>query len=360
MQALVTVASAMLLLAWVAAMVWLLRRVLKASTAPEAAGAAGADAAVRAAWRHEVGRSAAVFWVGLAALLALGVAGLLVQDFHRLLFLAPAGAAAASMLVAAVVPPARTQQSGPAQADLRQRGVLSGTARGGVLLAGCLAAGLAVLAVATGLLSVVDDTTGTWQALPLTRVYPADITFDDEGMVASAMGVSNASFLIPFPGWNYGVPLLGLLVLSIVLVVIALRRNADRRRWQGEGAEALDSAARELVARVTSLTLGGLLAISAAALLGWIGNSAWGLSGAADPMRFPEMGTDIPQALPGLEPSALMGPAVFLLALAVVVALVAVSCLLLAGAAWVRARAAVRSAAQGDGLVPVVTGEVVA
>jgi len=66
------------------------------------------------------------------------------------------------------------------------------------------------------------------------------------------------------------------------------------------------------------------------------------------------------QALPGLEPSALMGPAVFLLALAVVVALVAVSCLLLAGAAWVRARAAVRSAAQGDGLVPVVTGEVVA
>ncbi|TFD88994.1 hypothetical protein [Cryobacterium serini] len=168
------------------------------------------------------------------------------------LLLAPGVAAAIGLLVFALCP-TRIVTDRPARrsADLVPRRVWTYGPAWGFLLPLGAAVATVVFAIIAGLASSAQP---------------------DGAFRSITIGQSTAS---PYPGWYYGVPLIGLTVLLAAVTLFALGRIASAAR--SEQFEALDRAVRILATRVVmQLSSGALFLYSGGVLLvaGWATRNA--------------------------------------------------------------------------------------
>lgn len=150
---------------------------------------------------------------------------------------------------------ARTPVSSSTHADTATRRARLFGPSWGYALPALLMSGTVLAALAGGLLATTDESGRSREFPYIVEAVPGA---QDAGLAAGATG--------PFPGWYYGAPVIGILVLSALLLGWALHRNARRPRLRGEGLVAFDNSVRTCVAFVVSAGASALAALQLALL----------------------------------------------------------------------------------------------
>lgn len=132
----------------------------------------------------------------------------------------------------------------------------------------------ALLVVLIGGLLVAGIFSGSDEA-GLYRTFPfksADGARLNENMIVTQIEVTTG-WTTPFPGWYYGLPILGILILSGILMLRALNSNAHRPVFRSEGLLEFDRAVRINEGYILSTGMSMLLCFQAVPLLGMASNA---------------------------------------------------------------------------------------
>ena len=132
----------------------------------------------------------------------------------------------------------------------------------GIVVPGALLVVLLGGLLAAGFFSGPDEA-GLFRAFPYKSAEGAQL---DENMVVTAIEVTTG-WTTPFPGWYYGLPIIGLLILSGILMLRALGSNAHRPVFRGAGLLEFDRAVRINEGYILSTGLSMLLCFQAVPLL---------------------------------------------------------------------------------------------
>lgn len=132
----------------------------------------------------------------------------------------------------------------------------------GILVPGMLLGSLLVGLLLAGTFSGPDEN-GKYRNLPHMSFGGA--TLDENMMVTEILPTTGSSG--PFPGWYYGVPLMGLLVIVGILTLVALHNNVRRPSLRSAGLHEFDNAVRNHEGYVLSTGLSMLLCFQAVPLL---------------------------------------------------------------------------------------------
>lgn len=164
----------------------------------------------------------------------------------------------------------------------------------GILVPGLFAGSLLLGLLIAGFFSGPDER-GLFRNLPHTSFSGATL---DENMVVTEISATTGS-AGPFPGWYYGVPLLGLLVVVGILTLWALHTNATRPSLRSAGLQQFDTAVRNHEGYVISIGISMLLCFQAVLLLFMAATSLYsaGVSGAYEIGMVVEPGIPVPLAV---------------------------------------------------------------
>ena len=132
----------------------------------------------------------------------------------------------------------------------------------GILVPGLIAGSMLLGLLIAGFFSGPDEQ-GLFRNIPHTSFSGATL---DENMVVTQVDVTTGS-AGPFPGWYYGVPLIGLLVVVGILTLWALNTNARRPSLRSAGLQRFDTAVRNHEGYVISTRVSMLLCFQAVLLL---------------------------------------------------------------------------------------------
>ncbi|PQZ92998.1 hypothetical protein CQ018_11110 [Arthrobacter sp. MYb227] len=190
-------------------------------------------------------KSFGIFLLGsplVAATLAMGI-----YAFWKLPTNLKADARSADKRISAGLIPRSTGMFGPAW---------------GILVPGLFAGSLLLGLLIAGFFSGPDER-GLFRNLPLTSFSGATL---DENMVVTEISATTGS-TGPFPGWYYGVPIMGLLVIVGILTLWALHTNTRRPSLHSAGLQEFDTAARNHEGYVISTGVSMLLCFQSVLLL---------------------------------------------------------------------------------------------
>ncbi|MFF5793974.1 hypothetical protein ACFY5D_18170 [Paeniglutamicibacter sp. NPDC012692] len=210
-----------------------------------ALGAAAFGAAVAIFFTEAFPRTYGLLMVAAPAIMAVLAAA--VYAFWRIPHEFPTADPAPSGRISADLTPRSTGMFGPAW----------GIVLPGVLLIGTLG-GLLVAGMFSG-----PDEKGLYRDLPYVSMNGAQL---DENSVVTQIHMSDGS-TGPFPGWYYGLPVMGLLVIAGILTLWALNVNARRPRLRSTGLQGFDHAVRTHNGYVLSTGLSALLCFQAVPLV---------------------------------------------------------------------------------------------
>ncbi len=212
----------------------------------------------------------------IVVLVALVVGGVLAWNLHEQfpsaaglpLAVAPAGMWGLASAVLAWWPlPYEFADSGSvgssvASADLTPRSTATFGPRWGIIVPTVLLAATTVGLLVAGILSGTDEK-GRFRNLPYISANGAEL---DNNMVVTHIQLGHGS-VGPFPGWYYGLPVLGLLLVGAGLSLWALYSNARRPRLRATKLLAFDDAVRTNVGFVISTGFSAMLCLQAAPLM---------------------------------------------------------------------------------------------
>lgn len=132
----------------------------------------------------------------------------------------------------------------------------------GILVPGLFAGSLMLGLTIAGFFSGPDER-GLFRNLPHTSFSGATL---DENMVVTEI-IETTGSTGPFPGWYYGVPIMGLLVIVGILTLWALHTNTRRPSLRSAGLQQFDTAVRNHEGYVISIGVSMLLCFQAVLLL---------------------------------------------------------------------------------------------